>query len=204
MFCDWAQPSKLKAAVHHSGPLAVFTTLSASQIKRAKECCWRHLAALWKADKYSLTFFFFLRGLFSQITCLLWRRIWKVASSWTLEFQSEASMLQISGCFHTYSSCIIYSSLNQRSLVSWHRGKKTSKPKYVTTNHMRRLFGQIQETQEQVAVFSTGGELETPFIFIWKNILHVCGLPHSQNTKSMPGYRKTFSSHLKYSPQIML
>lgn len=82
--------------------------------------------------------------------------------------------------------------------------KKTSKPKYVTTNHMRRLFGQIQETQEQVAVFSTGGELETPFIFIWKNILHVCALPHSQNTKSMPGYRKTFSSHLKYSPQIML
>lgn len=84
------------------------------------------------------------------------------------------------------------------------QGKKTSKPKYVTTNHMRRLFGQIQETQEQVAVFSTGGELETPFIFIWKNILHVCALPHSQNTKSMPGYRKTFSSHLKYSPQIML
>lgn len=122
MFCDWAQPSKLKAAVHHSGPLAVFTTLSASQIKRANECCWRHLAALWKADKYSLTFF--LRGLISQITCLLWRRIWKVASSWTLGFQSEASMLQISGCFHTYSSCIIYSSLNQRSLVSWHRKKK--------------------------------------------------------------------------------
>lgn len=81
-------------------------------------------SSLVKSRQVLPDFFFFLRGLFSQITCLLWRRIWKVASSWTLGFQSEASMLQISGCFHTYSSCIIYSILNQRSLVSWHREKK--------------------------------------------------------------------------------
>lgn len=42
------------------------------------------------------------------------------------------------------------------------------------------------------------------YIYLEKYFTCVCALPHSQNTKSMPGYRKTFSSHLKYSPQIML